>query len=164
MLSGESAAGKYPVEAVRTMAIIATNAEAHIHQYGYLQNVLPNSPNIVTEAVCQGATRMAIVVNAAAIICLTDTGFTARMISKYRPSCTIIALTYSQEVVRRLSLNWGVYALLDEKDASDEARIEFAIRQAKKKGLAKRGDIIIITAGRSRQPGGTDMINVIKVP
>jgi pyruvate kinase len=164
MLSGETAAGKHPVESVRMMASIAINAEMHIHQYGYLQNVLPDNPNIVTEAVCQGAATMAEHVHAAAIMCLTETGFTARMISKYRPRCAIIAITYCKEVVRRLSLNWGVYAILDEESETDEICIQYGIDQAKRDDLLKSNDIVLVTAGRSRQQGGTDMISVIKLP
>jgi pyruvate kinase len=103
-------------------------------------------------------------VHTAAIICLTETGFTARMISKYRPRCAIIAITYCKEVVRRLSLNWGVYAILDELSETDEECIHVGIEQAKRDDLLKSGDIVLITAGRSRQPGGTDMISVIKLP
>lgn len=165
MLSGETAAGKFPVESVRMMASIAINAEMNIHEYGYLQNVLQNHPNIVTEAVCQGAATMAEHVHAAAIMCLTETGFTARMISKYRPRCAIIAITYCKEVVRRLSLNWGVYAILDDDSKTDDKnRIQYGIDQAKRDDLLKSNDIVLVTAGRSREPGGTDMISVVKLP
>ena len=91
MLSGETAAGAFPVEAVRTMAAVAVRAEAALGQYGYLQNIRPEPSNVMTEAVAQAAITMANHLQAAAIITLTESGFTSRSISKYRPDCPILA-------------------------------------------------------------------------
>jgi pyruvate kinase len=105
MLSGETAAGAYPVEAVRTMAAVAVRAETALKQYGYLQNIRPEPSNVITEAVAQAAITMANHLKAAAIITLTESGFTSRSISKYRPDCPIVAVTGSRDVVRKLAMN-----------------------------------------------------------
>ena len=112
MLSGETAAGAYPVEAVCTMAAVALRAEAALGQYGYLQNIRPEPSNVMTEAVAQAAITMANHLKAAAIITLTESGFTSRSISKYCPDCPILAITSSRDVVRKLAMNWGYLELL----------------------------------------------------
>ncbi|NIQ96065.1 MAG: hypothetical protein GWN87_19080 [Desulfuromonadales bacterium] len=161
MLSGETAVGKYPVEAVRTMATIAQRAEASLGEYGYLQRFNPNPSNVVTEAISQAAVSMSANLKAAAIISLTETGFTSRLISKYRPETPILAITSSVAVVRKLCLNWGVIPILYEGESSDRARIAFAIEQGRKLGYLKAGDIVISTAGHHEMAGGTDLIRVI---
>jgi pyruvate kinase len=163
MLSGETAVGNYPIEAVRVMATVARRAEASLGDYGYLQKIIPNPSNIVAESVGQAAVSMATNLAAAAIICLTERGFTARLISKYRPACTILAITSSVVVARRLSLNWGVIPLVYTGMPSDDARIEFATRRATELGFVHTDDIVIATAGTHQRAGGTDMIRVIRV-
>ena len=161
MLSGETAVGRYPVTAVRTMTILSLRAEASLGEYGYLQKILPHPSNVVTEAVSQAAVGMAAHLNAAAIFSLTETGFTSRLISKHRPACPILAITSSNRVARRLSMNWGVIPILFEKGRSDENTIEFAIEQARELGYVHSGDILVSTAGHREQAGGTDLIRVI---
>jgi pyruvate kinase len=161
MLSGESAVGKYPVEAVQTLASIALRAEASLNEYGYLQKVKPNPSNIVTEAIGQASVRMAKNVDAAAIVSLTETGFTSRLISKHRPDCAILAITSSDIVARKLSMNWGVLPILYQGEPTDDARIEFAIGKVKELGYGESGDTVIITAGHHQLAGGTDMIRVV---
>jgi pyruvate kinase len=161
MLSGETAVGKYPVEAVSTMATIARRAEASLHEYGYLQRFKPHPSNVVTEAVSQAAVSMSAHVKAAAIISLTETGFTSRLISKYRPEIPILAITSSTMVARKLSMNWGVIPILYSGDPTDRARLDYAIEQAKILGYLKAGDIVVSTAGQRQQAGGTDLIRVI---
>ena len=161
MLSGETAVGKYPLEAVRTLATIAMRAEASLKEYGYLQKIKPHPANVVTESIGQASVGMAANLKAAAIICLTETGFTSRLISKYRPDCPIIAITSSQMVARKLSMNWGVIALLYQGEPSDRARIDFAIKCMRQMAYADAGDTMIITAGHHQQAGGTDMIRVV---
>jgi pyruvate kinase len=163
MLSGETAVGNFPIEAVRTMATVARRAEASLGEYGYLQKIIPNPSNIVTEAVGQAAVSMAAHLDAAAIICLTERGFTSRLISKYRPACTILAITSSTVVARKLSMNWGVIPLLYNGEPSDDARIEFATRRASELGYVDNNDIVIATAGQHQRAGGTDLIRVITV-
>jgi pyruvate kinase len=163
MLSGETAAGAYPVEAVRTMAAVALRAEASLKQYGYLQNIRSEPANVVTEAVAQAAITMANHLKAAAILTLTESGFTSRSISKYRPDCPIIAITGSRDVVRKLAMNWGVTALHFEGERADEAMIRFGIERGREQGFIQRGDVVVATAGISREAGSTNMIRVITV-
>ncbi|MCU7855208.1 MAG: pyruvate kinase, partial [Candidatus Thiodiazotropha sp. (ex Lucinoma borealis)] len=112
MLSGESAMGDYPVESVKTMEMLAIRTEASLREYGYLQRIIPHPSNVVTEAVSHSAASMADQLDAAAIISLTETGFTSRLISKHRPECPILAVTKSPRVTRRLCMNWGVLPIL----------------------------------------------------
>ena len=161
MLSGETAVGKYPLEAVRTLATIALRAEASLHEYGYLQKIKPNPANVVTEAIGQASVGMAKNLKAAAIVSLTESGFTSRLISKHRPDCAILAITSSQLVARKLSLNWGVIPVLYQGEPADDARIEFAISVIRKLAYADSGDTLIITAGHYQLTGGTDMIRVV---
>ena len=163
MLSGETAAGAYPVEAVRTMAAVALRAEAALKQYGYLQNIRPEPSNVMTEAVAQAAITMANHLEAAAIITLTESGFTSRSISKYRPDCPILAVTGSRDVVRKLAMNWGVTALLFEGERVDEQMIQFGISRGREQGFIQRGDVIVATAGIARETGSTNLIRVVTV-
>lgn len=161
MLSGETAVGKYPVEAVRTMATIARRAEISLHEYGYLQRIKPHPSNVVTEAVSQAAVNMSAHLKAAAIISLTETGFTSRLISKYRPEIPILAITSSTAVARKLAMNWGVFPFLYTGEPKDRARLDFAISRARTLGYLKTGDIVVSTSGHHQQAGGTDLIRVI---
>ncbi len=163
MLSGETAAGTRPVEAVATMARLALEAESGLAEYGYLQRIEANPSNEVTEAVAQASITMANHIQAAAIIALTETGFTARLISKYRPTSPILAVTSSLPVVQRLSMNWGVVAMHYQGDGDDEDRIAFALENAQALGYVTPGDLVIMTAGNTRQAGSTDLIRVLTV-
>ena len=164
MLSGETARGRYPVEAVRTMATLALRAEASLRTYGHLQQILPHPSNRVTDAVSQAAITMAHHLKAAAILTLTESGFTSRSISKYRPDCPILAISETPEVVRKLAMNWGVTALLHRGDHSDEAKIDFGVERARELGYIAPGDVLVATAGTSREAGSTNMIRVVTVP
>ncbi len=163
MLSGESAMGDYPVEAVRTMDMLAIRTEASLREYGYLQHIIPHPSNVVTEAVSHSAVDMGGQLKAAAIISLTASGFTSRLISKHRPECPILAVTQSPRVTRRLCMNWGVIPILHEVESTDEEKIIHGIEQAKNRGLLSGGDIVIATSGHSQMTGGTDLIQVITV-
>ena len=118
---------------------------------------------VVVEAVAEASSSMANHLGAAAIIALTDTGFTARSISKYRPKSPILALTSSEAVRRRLALNWGVMPILYKNQGDDDDRIDFAVKKAWGQGQLQSGDVIVATAGRSQMTGGTDMIQVRRV-
>ena len=167
MLSNETAAGMYPVEAVRTMASLALEAETGLREYGHLQQVRPAPAHEVTEAVSQAAITMANHLQAAAIIALTESGRTARFISKYRPRCPILGVSTWPAVVRAFALNWGVNGLLYEGDGEldgDDRMIDFALARAQELGIAARGDLCVVTAGRSRETGSTNLIRVVTVP
>jgi len=161
MLSGETAVGKYPLEAVTTLATIALRAEASLHEYGYLQKIKSHPANVVTQAIGQASVGMATNLKAVAIISLTESGFTSRLISKYRPGCPILAITSSYRVSRKLSMNWGVIPVLYQGEPDDDERIEFAIAEIKQMVNACSGDIVIITAGHQQCSGGTDLIRII---
>ena len=163
MLSGETAAGLHPIEAVSTMAELALAAEASLEEFGTLQNVFGNPSNVVVEAVAQAAITMAKHIDAAAIVALTDTGFTARSISKFRPHCPIFAVTSSETVQRRLALNWGVTPIVSPRTGDDDECIEFAVRYGQERGHLRPQDVIVATAGRSQMSGGTDMIQVRRI-
>ncbi len=161
MLSGETAVGKYPLQALRMLSTIALRAEASLKEYGYLQKIKPNPANVVTEAIGQASVSMGTNLKAAAIISLTESGFTSRLISKHRPDCPIMAVTSSERVVRKLSMNWGVIPVLYQGEPSDDARIDFAISEAKRLINTDSGDILVITAGHHQETGGTDLVRVI---
>jgi len=161
MLSGETAVGKYPTEAVRIMHSLALTTESCLDEYGYLQKIPFHSANVITEAISGAVTAMAKDLKAAAIISLTESGFTSRLISKHRPECPILAITGSERAARRLSMNWGVAAVLYTGEPGDEAKIQFAAECVQQMGFAQAGDSVIVTAGLVQRSGGTDMIRVI---
>jgi pyruvate kinase len=163
MLSGETAAGKYPVEAVKTMHSLALTTESNLNEFGYLQKIPFHSANVVTEAISGAATDMANDLGAAAIISLSETGFTSRLISKHRPECPILTITSSERVARRLSMNWGVSAVLYTGEPGDRAKIDFATQCVQQMGYAQAGDSVIVTAGQTQLSGGTDMVRIIKL-
>ncbi len=164
MLSGETAMGRYPVESVKMMSTIAIQAELSLKQFGYLQNIKPHSSNIVTEAVSQAAITMANHLKATAIISLTESGFTSRQISKYRPESLILAVTGQESVVLRSAMNWGVCSILYKEGATNDEKLEYALEEGKNKGFFKSRDILVVTAGPRQEAGGTNMVRVINVP
>ena len=143
------------------MATVALRAEASLSEYGYLQKIKPNPANVVTEAISQATVSMTAHLKAAAIIALTETGYTARQISKYRPDCPILAITSSPVVVRKLSMNWGVLPLRYDGEPTDNARIEFGIARARELLAVSARDILVVAAGQHQKAGGTDLIRVI---
>ena len=165
MLSNETADGAYPVEAVKTMSSLALEAEEALDEYGHLQQILPEPSNLVTEAVSQAAITMAHHLEATAIVALTESGFTARAISKYRPRCPILGITPWPAVARRFALNWGVTGILiDASDhASNDEIVERGIASAREAGFVEKGDIVVVTAGVSQTTGSTNLIRVVEV-
>lgn len=163
MLSGETASGAYPVEAVRTMAALALRAEASLTDYGHLQHTVSEPGDKVTDAVSQAAITMAHHLGAAAIVTLTETGFTSRSISKFRPRCPILAITVSPDVVSKLSMNWGVTGIHFGGDGSDDEMLKFATEHGRQHGYVESGDIIVATHGVDRESGSTSMIRVLYV-
>lgn len=164
MLSGETAVGKYPVESVKMMASLSVKAEASLAEFGYLQKIQPHQANVVTEAVSQAAITMANHLKASAIISLTETGFTSRQISKYRPESIILAVTRTESVVLSSAMNWGVYATHYKAGGNNEELIEFALNAGKSNGFIKAQDIVVVTTGPDQESGGTNMVRVITVP
>ena len=160
MLSGESANGEYPVEAVATMAAIDEKAESSLPYYGRHQDLHFDETDS-TEAVASAVSRIAHSVNAKAIVVSTNSGYTARMVSKYRPEVNILAVTYSERVQRGLTLNYGVLPVVYDAPATIDEMIALAKTAVKEQGLANTGDTIVIAAGvPMSQSGTTNMITV----
>lgn len=161
MLSGETAAGMYPVEALKTMVRIAERTEADIDLVKRFNNrgslVNPDITNAIAHATCTTAMDL----NATAIVTVTKSGKTARMISKYRPVCPIIGCTPYENVWRQLNLSWGVMPLMVEEKTNTDDLFEHAIEQAEKQNYVKQGEITVITAGVPLGVSGTT--NLIKV-
>ena len=161
MLSGETAAGKFPVEALKTMVKIADRTERDIdYRKRFFHSERKANPD-VTDAICHATCTTAHDLNAKAIITVTKSGRSARMISRYRPDCGIIGCTISEKVCRQLNLSWGVTPiLLDEKKEVFEL-FEHAVSVAKSENLLKSDDIAVITSGVPIGISGTT--NIIKV-
>ena len=153
MLSGETAAGKYPVEAVKTMATIAKRAEETIRN----KKGQVNRSNNVTDAISYATCATARDLEARAILSATASGHTARMVSKFRPDCPIIATTSDESVRRQLSLTWGVLPVMRNKSANTDQVIVNSIEAAKTAEYVNENDIVVITAG------GSETTNLIKV-
>ena len=160
MLSGETAAGKYPVEAVRTMATIAKRTEETL-DYDKLLNKNSRNNATVTGAISHATCTTAVNLNASAIITSTSSGHTARMVSKCRPKCPIIATTNDERVMRRLALSWGVYPVKSEIAGNTDEVIENAIEVSKNAEYINNGELVVITAGVPVGISGTT--NLIKV-
>jgi pyruvate kinase len=147
MLSGETAAGKHPVETVRTMALIAETTEKDINYESRFKKREPDTNKTITNAISHATVTTAHDLGAKAIITVTKSGATAREISKYRPLSMIIGCTTSSIVCRQLNLSWGVVPLMcDEKKNTDEL-FAHAIETALKSGKINKGDLVVITAG-----------------
>lgn len=160
MLSGETAAGKYPVEALKTMAKIAERVENTI-RYHENTSVSYASPSTITNAISHATCATAMELGAAAIITATTSGYTTRMVSKFRPSCAILATTTSERTYRKLSLVWGVFPYLAPKMMNTDEMIEQSVGIAVDSHIVKNGDLVVITAGVPVGVSGTT--NLIKV-
>lgn len=164
MLSGESAAGQYPVEAVKTMARIAERAEQDIDYRGRMNKADSVKGVDITTAISHATCTTAMDLNAAAIITVTMSGFTAGMISRYKPGCPIIGCSVNPRVCRQLNLSWGVAPILIEKQETADDLFDEATKAAEKAGLVKKGDIVVLTAGVPLgMTGTTNMIRVIEI-
>ncbi|KAF1086404.1 Pyruvate kinase [Sporotomaculum syntrophicum] len=161
MLSGETAAGKYPVEAVETMARIAIRAESSIKYDDLMKNYRRLHCKTVTDAISHATVATAQDLGAAAIITSTETGYTAQMVSKYRPQAPIIAVTTQRTVLRKMALVWGVEPLLVGCSEDTDSMIDAAVDASLAAGLIKAGDLIVITAGVPVGVHGTT--NLLKV-
>lgn len=161
MLSGETAAGDYPVEALQTMVKIATRTEQDINYTSRLKKrgilINPDITNAIAHATCTTAMDL----NASAIITVSNSGRTARMVSKYRPTCPIIGCSVNKDVCRKMSLSWGVTPLLVELKHNSDELFDHAVDKAEEMGLIKQGEIVVLTAGVPLGISGTT--NMIKV-
>ena len=147
MLSGETAAGDYPVEAVETMVRIALRTEADINYISRLRARNTNEKPSITDAISHTACLMAGDLNATSIVTVTKSGRTARMISKYRPQSPIIGGCMSDKVCRQLNLSWGVIPLKDEEKQDADELFDHVLERSKEAGLIQEGDTVVLTAG-----------------
>ena len=160
MLSGESANGQYPVEAVSTMARIDMEAEKQLAKVGTYK--IDNFDKTdVTETIGMAVATAAKNLGVKTIVAATESGHTAKMISKYRPDADILAVTFDERTKRGLMLNWGVYPTVTEKPTTTDEMFELATKKAVELGFAKEGDLILITAGVPVGERGTT--NVMKI-
>ena len=158
MLSGETANGLYPIEAVTTMNKVATYTEEH---YPFHHQTQHYAAPTTTESIGKGVVKIAEDLHAAAIIASTEKGSTAQMISKFRPSCPIIAVSPHKDIIRTLQLNWGVQAILGEPAKNSDEVVHTAIQSALTHHLINVGDLVVLTAGVPvGQSGSTNMIRV----
>lgn len=158
MLSGETAAGEYPVQSVNAMAKIVENAEKHIE---YIQSIDNFEIETTSEALSHSAATLAKDLNASAIVVCTRTGATARKVSRFRPNIPIIGITTDIHAYRQLALSWGVLPAMAEEYTSIDILFYFAKETAKKSGLVKKGDTIVITGGTPNgKSGNSNLINV----
>ena len=164
MLSGETAMGMHPVEAVVTMAQIAVTTEKEIDYKTNFDKFTSRMSSDITNAISHATVTTAHDLRAKAIVTVTKSGTTARMISKYRPDSLIVGATTSSAVYRQLALSWGVYPVMcKEKNNTDEL-FDHAIDVSMQSGYLKKGDLAVITAGIPLgQSGTTNMLKVHKV-
>lgn len=163
MLSGESAAGDYPVESVQMMTKIATSTEPIIPYRDRLEKAIANRQRTITDAICISVVECTLNLdNVSAIIAFTETGGTARRISKYRPNVPIIACTESDEVLKAMTYHWGVIPMFVENIRNIAGYDNVALEIARRRNLPK-GSKIIITSGMGGTIGGTNTIRVIEV-
>lgn len=161
MLSGETAAGAYPVEAVKTMVRIAERTEQDVdYRKRFFQNEREVNPDI-TDAICHATCTTALDLNAKAIVTVTKSGAAARMISRYRPTSDIISCTTTEKVCRQLSLTWGVIPILIKEEKEVFNLFDRAIHAAEKMKLLEKGDLTVITSGVPIGFSGTT--NMMKV-
>ena len=164
MLSGETAAGKYPVQALQMMSRIAEHMEQNIDYNTIFKKTDRNENPDITNAIAHATCLTAIDLKASAILAVTKSGSTAHMMSKHRPGCLIGACTSSERVLRQLNLSWGVYPMLIKEEYSSEILCLRAIEAAQKHKLVKVGDTIVFAGGVPLGiPGRTNLIRVCTV-
>ncbi|PLT31177.1 pyruvate kinase [Peribacillus deserti] len=161
MLSGETAAGSYPVEAVETMHNIASHTETALNYKEIVAARSKTNEHNVTDAIGQSTAYTALNLEAGAIITPTESGHTARMISKYRPKAPIVAVTSSDSVSRKLALVWGVYPQIGQKAESTDEMLDISIEKSLESGIVSHGDLVVITAGVP--VGETGTTNLMKI-
>jgi len=161
MLSGETAAGLYPVESVLTMDRIATTTEDAIDYRTFVSTRRREKHGNMTDAIGQAAAYTAINLKVKAVLAPTESGHTARMIAKYRPGCPVIAVTSTDECSRKLTLVWGVYPIVGKKATSIDEVLQESVEESVKHQYVGHGDVVIITAGVPVGEAGTT--NLMKI-
>jgi pyruvate kinase len=158
MLSAETASGRYPVGAVETMGRIARYTEEHGVRVG--TPVVSGSGSMVARSLARVASTVAEELDCKLIVAFTESGSTARLVSSFRPRAPIAAITYNDETYRRLCLWWGVVPIKSEFAANTDEMIVRGEALLKERGVAKKGDTILMLAGQSHTAGATNMLRV----
>ena len=147
MLSGETAGGKYPIEALTAMVGIVTEAENSIHYWRRFEKLRISAISNINDAITHTCCLTAKDLNATAILAATNSGRTARMISRFRPACPVAALTMHEKVRRQLSICWGIIPFLTGEVTSTDRIFSLSAEVALKERLVQNGDTVVITAG-----------------
>ncbi|MDD6571503.1 MAG: pyruvate kinase [Thermoflexaceae bacterium] len=169
MLSGESAMGKYPVEAVKMMAHIAESTEQHLDHEKFVKARRIHAKQTVSGAVSYASVTTAHNLNAKAIIAPTISGFTTRVISKYKPEMPVIGLSPNDSVLRQMQIYWGVRPMKSIQENSTDDIIRHALDSVKKAGIITEGDTVVVTAGiptsksKEAQKGITNIMRVVSI-
>ena len=161
MLSGETAAGEYPIEAVQTMDRIAICTEQAINYAERYANLAAGTVDSITNAISHACCMTSNDLGASAIVTVTKSGYTARMISRYRPQVPIVACTMSQKVYQQLAMSWGVIPCLIDKMDNIDSLFDKAIDIAAIEGIVNPGDKVVLTAGVPLGVSGNT--NIMKV-
>ena len=167
MLSGETAMGKYPVDALKMMVSIALETEMHLDYAGYRQRkVTEQNMKNVSNAVCFASVSTAHDLDADVIIAPSITGFTTQMLSKWRPGARIIGMSPSMATVRQMQLQWGVVPVWSRRAESTDELIENSVEELKDRGLVEEGELAVITAGvvtYARRHEAATQTNIMRV-
>lgn len=164
MLSGETAMGKYPVEAVKMMSQIAKNTEAHLNYAEILEKKKAYSKSSISTAVSYASVATAYRMSVKAIITPSLSGFTARQVSKFKPQPLLIGVSPEDSVLRRMQIYWGVIPVKSQKEESTDAIISGALELAKEHGYVKERDVVIVTAGVATNNGQSGSVtNIMKI-
>ena len=164
MLSGETASGAYPVEALQTMSRIALQAEEDINYPERMSRRIISGQKDITTAVSHATCTVAEDIGADAIITVTMSGFTARRLSAYKPGCTVVACTTDVQTACQMNLLFGVIPLIIPQEKSADELFDVAVKQARRAGIVSKGDHIVLTAGVPLGiAGNTNMLRVIEV-
>ncbi|MFS0787483.1 pyruvate kinase [Shouchella sp. 1P09AA] len=161
MLSGETAAGDYPVESVQTMHNIASRTEQALNYEQMLSRKSKESKQTITSAIGQSVAHTASNLDATAILTATESGHTARMTSRFRPKSPILAITSNERAFRKMALVWGVTPLLGKQASSTDEMLDLTVEAAIGSGYVAQGDLVVITAGVP--VGETGTTNLLKV-
>ena len=164
MLSGETAAGRYPAEAVKTMDAIARRTESDIHYGRRMRRFRKEGRLSIAQATAHAACTTAKDIGADAILTVSQAGITAQMVSSFRPETTVVALLLEEQVQRQMALYWGVEPITMPRAENTDELVELAVQSAEKAGLIRHGDLVVITAGVPVGISGTtNMIRIQQV-
>lgn len=164
MLSGETAMGKYPVEAVKMMANIAIETEANLDYEAILEQTRVRRSRGISSAICYSSVATASVLRSKVIVASSFSGYTARLVSKFKPNANIIGLSPMDRTLRKMQLYWGVTPVKTEEVNSTDNLLDIAVKKVEQLGLAEKNDTLVLTAGvPAGKTGVTNMIKVVTV-